>query len=386
MIKITKAKIYDKAPRIITFVTNKGAKLSMQRALTSTEYNYAQDLVDSKRPDINFQHEFFEGRKMFNKLKIKKILSQHGEFKKEVKALRPLALHNEEKYKIFRPIVPAEERYDFNEKKAMIEAGIFSLYDGLIVPDSPLVPNNEFSNHISKLLDFVDDDAPIKDKSNFDLIPQITIENDPNDFKSKLKSILDLGINRLNILNDSLETYYPNYSYLRDFSKKHDNIIIIGSQVKRAYKYGKIRVSPINILPLYGQDILIPSFTKPFIKKEGQRNPLDRPKREALFYDRLTNGILSRGEYNLLHGEKLKFTNNPFTNGETLTSFFNKYTKEEILRIAKVMESLDSYEEIKNEREKIIEDEKEYLKYISNKAPMQPIIRRLNLLQTRLIF
>ncbi|MBI1972836.1 hypothetical protein HYS50_02420 [Candidatus Woesearchaeota archaeon] len=384
MIKINELKITDNGLRVAFIKTNRGSMVGRQRGLTVTEARHLSLLKDHKLPPVNFEHEFFEARKLYTEERTKDILSSPRSFQREVKALRPVQRSHEKLYCFFRPVLSNGFSPTVNIKKIFIDEAMFANYDGVVIPDAFEEDTKTFEKNLSQCRDYAEKDAVTRDKKQIDVIPQVTVFNKLDTFRKKLQLVKDMGFSSINILNGDVLKYYPQYTHLKEAFSGKTEIVIIGSQVPRKVTIGEYKISGPHYYSLFGQDVQLLEFKKPFLSDEDQKTPLHKKKINILLYDRKTNEVLSRGGYGKYHMEQLQFTNNPYTNGETLTSLFNKYQPHVLTSVSKIIEAVDGHAEMIMERDKILDSEREFVNYIKKKPCMRNIVDR-HVLQKKLI-
>ena len=374
MIKAKIKETHKLGSRVISIQSRKLNILSMQRALTVTEENYTTALKEAKLPAPVFPHNIFEMRREFSLEKLDDMLKKTSSFQSVVKQVRPVATRNQTRLSVFRPIVSSINPITWAQTRAALEVGIFGGYDVIAVPDHHFASIQAYKQYVSKSREHIYD-ASTSMKRSFECMPTVSITNNRLDeLKAKLKLFGDLGINAINVENSDFMTYYPHYNAIREFSKDND-VLIYGSEVKRSWE--KTNASLMHIYPFFGIDVVALKRPpqKAFLANEGQRSVHDRPKSRAKLYDPTTDGILSRGEYNLIHGENLQSNHFPLLAQESLTTTFDRFDNQLLMKITKLHESVECFYEMQRERDAVLNGD--YREIMRQKKCVAPVVNML---------
>ncbi len=356
--------------RIVSIRSKKLSILGMERALTSTELNYTTALKEAGLPPLAFPNKVFEMRREFTAKMLSDMLKRKGEFLKIVRQVRPLAMHNPQRINIFRSIVKSVKPLDWPEVRAAFEVGIFGGYDVITVPDFHFTDMQSFGSYIAKSRDHIYD-AATRLKGDFECMPTLTIANNRwDELKDKINILKDLGITAINIENADFYDHYSHYNTIRDFAKEND-VLLYGSEVKRIWS--KNKASLMHIYPFFGIDIVaLARPPKSFLAEEGQRSVHDVPKSRAKLYDPSTDGVLSRGEYSLLYNDQLKADNFPLLTNQTVTSAFNRFDNQLLMKVTKLHETVECWHELRREGDAIINGDYEML--MKKKKCIAPVL------------
>ncbi len=349
--------------------------LTMQRAVTSTEANYEDYLLSSRLPAPAYNDSSVaEYRKFYTPERINGLHSGGNEnFIRDRRELRPFALRNQDRIKIFRPIVSPEVILSWNNVRALIELGVHSNYDVIIIPDSFSQGDSEYAKIVLKARKYCEDEISRVGLGNIEAVPSAGVYNDLELFKAKVKFAAKEGFPLLNIDNRYYPSHYPQYSFLKDFSAKAENICIYGSNVPRLHR-ANWRTSGIHLYSAFGQDILSQEIRPSFLP-EGKRNVHDDPKRKFRLFDPNEDALIKRGEYNTKYGEELIYNDNPYCTGETLTSMYNKHNNQLLAKVLKVIEFMESTKTLSSERNAVITNE--YQEIMRNKGEIGRFIAKL---------
>ena len=378
MIKAKIKETHKLGSRVISIQSRKLNTLSMQRVLTVTEENHTTALKEAKLPIPVFPHDIFEMRREFPLEKLNDMLKKTSSFQSTVKQVRPFATRNQTRLSVFRPIVGSINPITWAQTRAALEVGIFGGYDVIAVPDHHFASIQEYKQYVSKSREHVYD-ASTSRKGSFECMPTVSITNNRLDeLKAKLKFFRDSGINAINVENSDFMKYYPHYNAIREFSKNND-VMIYGSEVKRSWV--KTNASLMHIYPFFGIDfVALNRPQKPFLAKEGQRSVHDQPKSRAKLYDPTTDGILSRGEYSLIHGENLQSNHFPLLAHESLTTTFDRFDNQLLMKITKLHESVECFYEMQRERDAVLNGD--YREIMQQKKCVAPVV---NMVQQQIL-
>ena len=375
MFKIELVKRSSAGARVMKIVWGEKTILTLQRAVTSTEMNYNSSLRSAKIPVPNYNEtDFFEYRKFYDLIKLRGLYQGDSKlFATHKKELRPRALNNNGKIRIFRPIINFDAKLNIKDVMALIDLASHAGFEIITIPDSFYLPTEEYASLMLKAVEYSKEMA----KLGFELVeimPTINVMNRIGYFKEKLDFTKTAGFNFINIENGYYPTYYAHYSALRDFSRKANNICIYGSNTPRIHR-ADWRTAGVHLYAAFGQDIISQGIQAPFISKEGKESVHDDPKSKIKFFIPSQDALIKRSEYNQLYGEKMIYAS-AYCHGETLTSFINKYNNQMIAKIMKIVEFAESAKTLMQERDAILGGN--YAELMEKKGTIGKLIKNLS--------
>lgn len=349
--------------------------LTMQRALTSTEINYNTDLKKAKIPTPDYSEpDFFEYRKGYTLSNLRKLHKGNGNlFQVHLKELRPYVILNQEKIKVFRPVIDFNELLSWNDITALIDLASHAGFDIIALPDSFYFKPEKYAELIMKSREYTKELFRLG-VTWIEIMPTVNVFNKIDSYKEKLEIIRNSKFNFVNIENGYYPNHYPHYSFLRNFSAKAKALCIYGSNAPRLHK-ANWKTSGIHLYVAFGQDIIAQGIPEPFLSKEGKKSVYDDPKSKFRFFDREEDSLIKRGEYNSKYGEKLIY-NSPYCHGESLTSFIDKYNNQMLKIIMKIVEFGESSKTLLQERDAVVGGNYDY--EMEKKGVIWNLIKALN--------
>ncbi|MBU4221099.1 MAG: hypothetical protein KKD46_02600 [Euryarchaeota archaeon] len=367
--------------RCLKVKTDKGTFYTPERRVTSTEFEYKQQLpvrgtIDNPVGEIVSD---------FRENELNQFLAGNGPFKNRKMRLESLADVMEYSNISFYP--------QFKKDVSLKSGNLFlftelQLYTGVEMVSIPPFYHKTFDEYAKVLVDYCNG---IRDSSSNrqEPLPYLDMGLPPSEFQKKADFIWSLCkegnelVNSMGVIYRPINSNIINYSYLH--SNRERNILIHASGVERIHN-PRVPTSEMHILQRYGIDtysIKTKRFYKPPTPIDSSKEKEEKPDTIELdklrFYDPNTIGVIKINEWNSRYNTTLNCDCIVCRNKD-INDFIDKYAYDHngaidnqlLIKATKIHELSASTKEFGNSKKYIKEGglkdyfgEKEYLKKVS---------------------
>jgi len=377
-----KVKSRDKiGARVLEIQTPKCHFRTPERIVTSTESNYKVTAAGGGKLNLPlyFENPVFERIKTrYTVNKIKNLLKENHEIRREIIELRKIARDYDDQIRIFYPKISSEVYktglVGSDLIRVLVDLQLHSkCYDFITIPDYHNYENlKTFGKNVLEMRRYVENNW-----GGFEVMPYIDIKQPYEAFSGKLNVLISNGFRVIGFIHGSVNSYYHNYLEINGFWEKE--VWFHMSDVSRYVASSYRTVAGVHIPQIYGVDTYSIG-TIPFFPREesGEASaiPIDSIKR----YDPDTLGALTINEHKKIHGSDL-LCNCPLCNGKNIDNFYEDYSKDnegelrpEYLRCcSNLHEAFSSTNEFQKGREYILEGD--FTDYLTKKEYLLSIDR-----------
>jgi|GEM_PF-1834683 len=318
------------------------------RTLTSTEINASFELMKDGVPEFTYPHNCIEVRKKYDAEKLQKISRYNKIFSDELSIVKQYGrpYNDESRFAFFRVDRKIETHITPEQNKALIDLQIEAGFRTLSIhEESPFASAENLGKRIKESLEKIEDARGTTIRYPF-VEPMIVLSarcDDSFEFRKKLETSIDNGFKIICIENGrSIHRYHSTYVQLKEFATKTQEVLIIGANTEKTIE--GLGSGP-HIMNILGQDIVGTRMPQSYFK---QGESVYIPSR----FDKITGGVLSRGEQEARYGEILGCAC-PACLNKSRAQFYGYQRKDLLSPACKVHEAFESRELFSETRENI---------------------------------